>query len=139
MLAKMAAKNPNKYHNQPSNQSNQSNRGFKGFKGFQGFQGIGHPSIILEGLSENQCDEVVKITARNFSAKYPHLEGIITNFEKQKVILGLEYWYRKPLQDKHKKYCKIEVQSLLEGVSLTSDEGIMLVQLCQQLMEEYDL
>lgn len=101
--------------------------------------GIGHPSVMLEGMTEPQRDALVEDTNVVFGTKYPHLKGIVNDFGKQKVVLGLEYWYRKPLCAKHKKYCKIEIQSLLDGVALDTDEGIMLVQLCQQLMAEYDL
>lgn len=99
--------------------------------------GIGDRSIKLAQLSDVEFMKHIIATRERFSNQYPELTNTIFEYNKQCTLLELNFWYEKPVPPRCEKYCEIEIKSLLHNVDVESDDGQVIVKLCNDLLREY--
>ncbi len=117
-------------HNQHSIKTLASNKNIS-------YVGIGDRHIKLAQLSDVEFMKHIIATRERFSNQYPELTNTIFEYNKQCTLLELNFWYEKPVPPRCEKYCEIEIKSLLHNVDVESDNGQVIVKLCNDLLREY--
>jgi hypothetical protein len=98
---------------------------------------IGDPDHFLMQLSNQEFMKEILQTRAQFRQKFPEFAEHIHEYRKQRTLLDLEFWYKKPVPKRCERFLEMEVYSLLEHVEKGSEDERIAFQICQNILCEY--
>lgn len=98
---------------------------------------IGDKTQLLMELPNDKFMQEIWTTRKQFKEQFPELSGVIHEYRKQRVLLELNLWYKKPVPKRCERFLEMEVYSLLENIDADSEEAKHILQICHSILCEY--
>lgn len=98
---------------------------------------IGDVNHTLMQLPNHEFMQEIWTTRARFQQKFPNLYNVIHEYKKQRMLLDLDFWYKKPVPKRCEQFLEMEVYTLLKNIEEGSEEEERVMQICYDVLCEY--